>query len=205
VLWRHGQTQWNQENRFQGHTDVPLDSIGKDQAARAARLLAGLRPDAIISSDLSRARDTANALAELVGVPITLDEGLRETTGGTWEGRVVAEMLAADPVTYAAWRSGEDVAAGGAETRSQVAERAHAAVQGALSALEPDGLLVVVTHGGTARALIGTMLGLELPQWGALGGLANCSWSVLEEGPRRWRLTEHNAGSLPEPVIGDDR
>jgi broad specificity phosphatase PhoE len=68
-----------------------------------------------------------------------------------------------------------------------------------------DGVLVLVTHGGTARALIGRLLGLPQVSWQVLGGLANCSWSVLEEwGERSWRLTEHNAGTLPEPVMGDD-
>ena len=71
------------------------------------------------------------------------------------------------------------------------------------------GVLVAVTHGGTARATIGHLLGLTPDQWRVLGGLANACWSVLSAaGPpdaTRWRLTEHNAGTLPEPVVGDDR
>jgi broad specificity phosphatase PhoE len=63
----------------------------------------------------------------------------------------------------------------------------------------------VVTHGGTARVTIGKLLGLPEQYSGVLGGLSNCSWSVLGEGHRGWRLLEHNAGSLPEPVFGDDR
>ena len=64
---------------------------------------------------------------------------------------------------------------------------------------------MVVTHGGTARAVIGTLLGLPVEHWDVFGGLANCSWSVLEEAGRdEWRLAEHNAGTLPEAVVGDD-
>ena len=65
-------------------------------------------------------------------------------------------------------------------------------------------VLLVVTHGGSARAMLGRMLDLPVDRWGALGGLANFSWSVLEETPWGWRLAEHNAGTLPEPVVGDD-
>src|ERR1035437_598375 len=68
LLWRHGQTQWNVEGRFQGQSDIPLDAVGHQQAERAARLLAALRPDVIISSDLGRALATAAPLARLTGL-----------------------------------------------------------------------------------------------------------------------------------------
>jgi len=73
VLWRHGQTVWNAERRFQGQSDIPLDETGYAQADRAARLLSGLGPDLIVSSDLSRAASTAAALARLTGLEVTLD------------------------------------------------------------------------------------------------------------------------------------
>ncbi|MSW86630.1 MAG: histidine phosphatase family protein, partial [Actinobacteria bacterium] len=63
VLWRHGRTSWNSERRFQGQTDISLDDVGREQAANAARLLTGLKPTAIISSDLERAVDTAGELS----------------------------------------------------------------------------------------------------------------------------------------------
>ncbi|MEY9845169.1 broad specificity phosphatase PhoE [Streptacidiphilus sp. BW17] len=77
-------------------------------------------------------------------------------------------------------------------------------VADAVEGLPDGGTLVVVSHGGTIRMAIGRMIGLEPSSWEALGGLSNCCWSVLGRGYRGWRLEEHNAGTLPEPVIGDD-
>lgn len=202
MLWRHGRTAWNGEHRFQGHSDIELDEVGRVQAARAAEQLAGLAPSLILSSDLSRALDTAAELGDRVGLSVQVDAGLRETSGGRWEGKRDTELVS-DP-DYLAWSAGADVLAGGAETRSQVAERATAVVDGALDGLADGQLAVVVTHGGTIRCLVGRMLGLPLPQWRVFGGLANCCWSILEEGRSGWRLTEHNAHSLPRPVLGDD-
>jgi probable phosphoglycerate mutase len=85
-----------------------------------------------------------------------------------------------------------------------VADRAVPVVLDAAKKLPDGGTLVVVSHGGTIRMAIGRMLGLDPSTWEALGGLSNCCWSVLGEGARGWRLLEHNAGTLPEPVIGDD-
>src|SRR5690606_41888945 len=94
VCWRHGQTLWNVEHRFQGHTDIPLDETGIAQAQRAASLLAALRPSMIVSSDLRRAADTAAALAEITGLEVILDKDLRERGGGEWEG-LTREQIAA--------------------------------------------------------------------------------------------------------------
>jgi probable phosphoglycerate mutase len=204
VLWRHGRTDWNVVDRFQGHTDVELDDVGREQAARAARLLTGLSPDAIVSSDLKRAADTAGELGRLTGLPVGTDPRLRETDAGYWQGQTVEQMLATDRVAYELWRSGADVPAGGAESRSDVAARVVPAMLEALDRVRDGGTLVVVTHGGTARAAIGTLLGLAVDHWAAIGGLSNCCWSVLSEGEPFWRLLEHNAGSLPEPVLGDE-
>jgi probable phosphoglycerate mutase len=205
VLWRHGQTAWNLEDRFQGSTDVELDDVGVAQAQRAARLLTTLAPAAIVSSDLKRASVTAGALGELCRLEVRLDPRLRETYGGTWQGRTADELTREDAQLYAAWRAGEDVPAGGGERRTEVAARVCAAITDALVGCPPGATLVVVTHGGAARAAIGTMLELPTDRWAVVGGLANCSWSVLEETDQSsWRLVEHNAGSLPEPVMGDD-
>jgi probable phosphoglycerate mutase len=208
VLWRHGRTAWNAENRFQGQTDVPLDAVGVEQAEHAARLLAGMPPSLILTSDLGRAIATGEPLERITGLAARRDARLRETHGGSWQGRLGTEIESEDAEAFASWRSGSDVAAGGAERRTDVAARATAAIREAVAEVPAGGVLVAVTHGGTARAAIGGLLGLPVGTWGALGGLANCNWSVLEESaltPAGWRLSEHNAGSLPEAVVGDDR
>jgi probable phosphoglycerate mutase len=203
VLWRHGQTVWNAERRFQGQSDIPLDETGQAQAERAARLLAGLRPDMIVSSDLSRAAGTAAALARLTGLEVTLDKDLRERHGGCWEGLTDTEIRARYPVEHANWDPPDG------EPTSVVAER----VAGALHRIAATagelgmtaGLAVVVSHGAALRLGMSRLLGMPGELSGVLGPLSNCSWSVLGRRHGRWRLLEHNAGTLPEPILSDDR
>ncbi|SCK17780.1 histidine phosphatase family protein [Streptomyces sp. WMMB 322] len=204
VLWRHGQTAWNLERRFQGSTDIELTPEGLEQARRAARLLAGLRPDAILASDLRRTADTAAELASVTGLDVTHDEALRETYAGAWQGLTHEEIVERYGDEYAAWKRGEPVRRGGGELETEVADRAAPVVERTAEKLPAGGTLVVVSHGGTIRTTIGRLLGLVPHTWEALGGLSNCCWSVLGEGLRGWRLLEHNAGTLPQPVLGDD-
>ncbi len=205
VLWRHGQTDWNIENRFQGHSDIPLNATGIAQAKRAAPLLMGLRPEKIIASDLTRAIQTAQALADISKLPIEIDAGLRETNGGKWEGKTGAQNRAEDYERFVTWLDGNDLPAGETgERRSEIAARAVSAIERALGEIET---LIVVTHGGTARTVIGKMLELPMNQWSTIGGLSNASWSILERGAFHrdgWVLLEHNAGSLPEPIYGEE-
>jgi probable phosphoglycerate mutase len=204
ILWRHGQTDWNVANKFQGHTDIPLNAVGEYQVKHAARLVVDMKPTAIISSDLGRAQNTAKALADINGLAIHVDPRLRETNCGKWEGLTGEEIRAVDFDALKEWSLGGDNPAGGTgDRRSEVAARARAAIEDFLA--DKDGqTLVVATHGGTARAIIGTYLELPIPYWSKIGGLSNASWSVLSHSPKGWLLTEHNAGSIPEPVLGQD-
>ncbi|MGW1464166.1 histidine phosphatase family protein [Streptomyces sp. NPDC001493] len=204
VLWRHGQTAWNLERRFQGTTDIELTGTGVAQARRAARLLASLKPDAVVASDLRRAAATAAELSAVTGLTVTHDTGLRETYAGEWQGLTHEEIIGRYGEQYAAWKRGEPVRRGGGELETEVADRAAPVVLDHADRLPDGGTLVVVSHGGTIRTTIGRLLGLEAHHWEGLGGLSNCCWSVLGEGARGWRLLEHNAGTLPEPVLGDD-
>lgn len=208
VIWRHGRTSWNAEHRFQGQTDIALDEEGVAQARRAAAMLAGLRPDLILCSDLTRTRQTVEPLVALTGLEPVYDPALRETAAGEWEGKTRPELLAEYGEEIARWAVDVHMQAGvTGETRVAVADRVVAAVERGLAELPPDGVLVVVTHGGSARAGIGRLLGLPPEHWAALGVLTNCAWTVLIENDGRygppWRLQEYNAGSLPEPVPVD--
>jgi probable phosphoglycerate mutase len=199
VLWRHGQTRWNAERRFQGQTDIPLDDVGQQQAERAARLLAAFQPSAIFSSDLIRASATAAPLARLTGLTVTLDKDLRERYGGLWEGLTDADIRTRYPVEHSQWHPPEG------ETSAAVAERAVAAMERIADTLTPGTLAVVVSHGAALRLGAARLMGLPEELWGAVGPLANCAWSVLGRRRGQWRLIEHNAGTLPEPVLSDDR
>lgn len=204
LLWRHGQTDWNMLNRFQGHSDIPLNDVGRYQAQHAAKILAGMNPTAVISSDLGRAYETAKALANLTGLTVSTDANLRETNGGLWEGKTGRENRAEDFQNFIRWIDGDDNPAGTTgEKRSEVAARAVGVIDKALEG-KNDQLLVVATHGGTARCVMGHLLQLPLTHWGVIGGLSNASWSILECNPRQWNLMEHNAGSIPEPVYGEE-
>lgn len=208
IFWRHGRTEWNSAGRFQGQEDIDLDATGRDQAAAAAWLLRNSSPTKIISSDLRRALDTAATLASVTGLEVDADRRLRETFLGDWQGLTFADIVDRFPAQMQMWNAGSvQVRPGGGETRAEMAERMAAGILEAVEDLDEDGTVVVVTHGGAARVGIAHLLGLPHEYWGVLSGLANCNWSVLEEvegsaaeGRIRWRLTEHNAGTLPRPV-----
>lgn len=206
LLLRHGQTTWNAEGRFQGQSDIDLDAVGRVQAERAAAELVRLAPAKIVSSDLRRARDTAFPLAQLTGLPVVADERLREVYAGSWQGMLGADIDAQDHELRLAWRSGAEVRPGGdGELRSEVGERVAAAVRDHVADVPDDGLLVVVSHGGSISNGVQVLLGVPRECWPVVSGVNNCHWTVLEEQrDGRWVLTEHNAFSLPEPVVGDE-
>jgi glucosyl-3-phosphoglycerate phosphatase len=193
VLWRHGQTTYNVQRRFQGQSDIPLNDVGRQQAAEAARFLAALGPAAIFSSDLSRAAGTAAALARLTGLTVQLDKDLRERGGGSWEGLTESEIRHRFPVERVTWSPPDG------EPAQTVAERTTAALQRIADGLPGGSMAVVVSHGaalGMATARL-----LEIP-WEprVLGPFGNCRWSVLTRRQDKWRLLEHNVGMLPDPV-----
>ena len=196
VLWRHGRTEWNANGRFQGQADIALDSVGRDQAAQAARILARFAPVALYSSDLSRAHQTATALAELVDLTIQTDKRLREIHVGSWEGLLGSEIRAQNPdLAERLWR-GEDVRRSPTgESPGEVAERM-AEVLGEIAAAAPDGSTVVaVSHGLAARVGSCRFVGLPFENWRVMGGLSNCAWISLDRHRSGvyWRIEAYNA------------
>jgi probable phosphoglycerate mutase len=194
LLWRHGQTEWNATNRVQGHSDVALDATGRAQAAAAAEILAAQRPDVIVSSDLLRAAATADALAAVTGLPVRTDARLRERYFGTWQGMTGAEIAAAYPEADRRWRRGEPIGDFDIEDVDDLAKRVAAAVQDAV-ALAGSGTVVLVTHGGAAKFVLGELLGWPPEVVRRIGGLSNCHWTELrDEALRGWTLRAHNVG-----------
>jgi probable phosphoglycerate mutase len=204
ILLRHGRTEWNATGRFQGQLDAPLDVMGKAQAVAAAVAVAEMQPDAIVSSDLSRTADTAAAVAAETDLEVVLDPRLREINLGAWQGLTRAEARSRFPEEYAGWQAGDDRRRGDGETYAEVGARATECVIEWLDKLGPGATLLAVTHGGTARATIGTMLNFDADLYWRLSPLGNCRWSLLADIGRGWRLEEHNAGSPPAEETGDD-
>lgn len=207
ILLRHGRTAWNAERRFQGQADPPLDEVGRAQAYEVAALVAALRPQVLVSSDLQRAAQTAVPLGEVTGLPVLVEPRLRERSLGHWEGLTRDEVADRFPDEYADWVAGRDVSRRGGETREQVASRALAA----FAALPEVQTAVFVTHSATAMALCNCLLAIS-QQVHPLGPLANCHWSELigehaEGGSTQWRLRAHNIGApgavAPLPILLD--
>jgi broad specificity phosphatase PhoE len=190
LLWRHGLTGYNAEGRIQGQFDAPLADEGLRQAEKAAELLAALAPTRIVSSDLSRARRTAEVLGARTGLSVEPDTRLRERHFGEWQGRTHAELAAHDAERYDAWRSGGPVTVPGSESTAEVGVRTAAA----LGDLADSGLVVVVSHGGSIRYGLEEFLGAPgLSR--VLRGLENCHWADVRPRGGRWVLHAYNVGA----------
>jgi len=156
TLWlvRHGQTDWNVEQRFQGHLEVPLNPIGIQQAEEAAKRLADKHFDALYSSDLMRTRQTAEILARQFDLPIHYEKRLREINHGVWQGLLRDDAKKKFPVEYAARRTNPVHArAPQGESVNDVALRM-AGIADELSQLFPNGNILVVSHGMAIATLV---------------------------------------------------
>jgi probable phosphoglycerate mutase len=195
IIWRHGNTDWNGANRVQGQYDTPLNELGRRQAAIAAPLLATLRPDAIVASDLGRAAETAAALAALTGLHVRPDPRLREREYGRWQGLTMSEIAERFPEEHARWRAGEQSPGCGIESLDDLGKRVAEAFQEAAEA-RPGGTTVLATHGGAARQGCGSLLGWPPPVLRTVGGLGNCHWAELRhDAVRGWQLQAYNVGA----------
>ena len=196
VLLRHGRTEWNVNGRFQGQADVPLDEVGREQAAAAAPVVAGFEPMALFSSDLSRTFQTAEPLAALTGLQIQTDKRLREIHVGSWEGLHGDEIRAQNPDLAERLWLGEDVRRSPTgETPQEVAERVAEALTEIAETADDDATIAVVTHGLAGRVGACRFVGLPFEHWRLFGGLANCAWISLDRhrSGAYWRIETYNA------------
>jgi probable phosphoglycerate mutase len=201
VLWRHGRTEWNRVGRAQGNADLSLDTVGVVQAERAAAKLATYGPAFVWSSDLARARETAERLVSLTGNELVLDKRLREYDVGARQGMTFAEFRDAFPDLYDAYMAGHDVRVPGAELTSEVCERMVAVLDDAAAAVGEGQTGIIVGHGASLRT--GLLAWFDVPSRlrDLVGGLSNCAWAVLERRTDRgWQIIEYNAQHLPEPL-----
>jgi broad specificity phosphatase PhoE len=154
-LVRHGETDWNVAGRWQGHTDVPLNTAGREQARAVAESLRETRLAGIVSSDLSRAVETASIVAVQLGMPVAyVDAALRERAFGPFEGLTSDECVRLHPEAWRAWRE-ERLAPAGAEGPKALAARVMAGLRRvALDVATGEAAALVVTHGGALRAAV---------------------------------------------------
>lgn len=200
ILWRHGETDWNRETRFQGQADVPLNDRGVQQARAAAQALASLRPDEIISSDLTRAYDTAHELAAQMGLDVQVDSRLREIDVGTWSGRTKAEVMELFPdyqrlsehdIDFRRSSEGETLREVGVRVGEALIEMAQ----------RRDGQRVIVAgHGNALRMGLGHLLGWGWNSLRGLGVMGNAHWTIVRRRGECWRLIAYN-----QAVLGTDR
>jgi len=204
IVLRHGETDHNAARIWQGHLDTALSQRGQQQADAVGPAIAALFPDRIVSSDLTRARLTAQSVGRACGIPVELDPRLREIDVGAWQGMSAAQVGEGWPDVQAALARGEDARRGDSgETLAEVAERVGAALTEHLAALGPGQCLVVSTHGASGRTAAAWLLGLEHDvAWRVLGGLGNCHWAELVEGRAGWRIQTWNASSGVASVAG---
>jgi len=164
-LVRHGQTDWNVETRLQGWTDIPLNETGIGQAAAAAAALAGRPITAVLSSDLSRARETAEAIATELGLEVEIEPALRERNYGAAEGRVDADLYREYGAGLDESWADPDFSFEGGESRRHVYGRVGTCLAELLGS-PPGGEIVIVSHGGALRVALGFLQGApveELP------------------------------------------
>lgn len=189
ALIRHGQTDWNLHERVQGRTDIPLNATGREQARSAATRIAeeGHAWDLVLSSPLERARETAEIIAETLGVPLgDVVDDLTEQDFGDAEGLSVAEL-------YARW---PDRGFPGAETDQALGERGLRALTGIAESRAEARRVLAVSHGSLIRGTIATTTGHHYRRVPRLG---NTSLSLLERRPE-WRVLTVGGVPLAEAI-----
>ena len=160
-LVRHGETDWNRAGRWQGHTDILLNDTGREQARAVVARLRALKVARVTSSDLRRARETAEILASALPATLTeFDADLRERSYGVFEGLTRDECAARYPEIWNEHVNGNFVDVPGAEPREQVMTRL---VRGVTRVVETHGEIAIVSHGGAIRAFLEVACGQRIP------------------------------------------
>jgi broad specificity phosphatase PhoE len=188
ILARHGETDWNRENRFQGQADPPLNPAGRTQSVELAEALAGEPIARVYTSPLRRARETAELVAERLGVEVEPLEALREIDVGSWTGLTRDEVAERFPEGYARWLERAPHGFEDGETYEELAARVIPALR-ALAEAHPSATLLVVTHGGPSRVMQAHAAGIDYAEARrretALANCAVCRFAVEDGDLRR--------------------
>ncbi len=188
ILIRHGITDWNLVRRYQGHTDVPLNEQGREQARELAMMLEKMPIAAIYSSDLVRAYETAKIIAEGRSIPIYKLRELRETHFGNWEGLTIEEIHEKFPEDVE--RLKKDPIHGlrpGGESRGIMFERVKKKVL-EIAKKHPNQTIAIVAHEGTIAAATCALTGEEFREHRQKYRLDNTSYNILEQENGKWHL-----------------
>jgi glucosyl-3-phosphoglycerate phosphatase len=153
LLLRHGQSTWNADGRWQGQADPPFSPLGEEQARDAAGRLRAGDFSRVVSSTLRRARQTAEILAEALGLAVDVDPDLQEIDVGDWEGLTRAEINERAPGALADWSEGRSESTPGGEPRTHLTDRARAALLRAAAEAGAGDRVLVVSHGALIRNL----------------------------------------------------
>jgi broad specificity phosphatase PhoE len=186
IVARHGETDWNRQNRLQGHADPPLNEAGRRQSAELAERLVAESIARVYSSPLRRALETAEIVAAHLGVEVETVDALREIDVGSWSGLTREEVAERFPEAYARWLDGALGFEGG-ETYEQLAGRVVPTLR-TLAGRHPGEVVLVVTHGGPSRVVTAHAAGIDYERSRrrerVLGNCAVCRFAV-EDGEFR--------------------
>ncbi len=189
---RHGETQWNAEGRVCGRSDVNLSEVGREQAQRLADRLKSAAIDAIYSSPLKRARQTAEIIAQATGVEPIVEEDLVELDYGSWEGRTFREIIESEREGFAAWDTDPGkMAPPGGETGIEGLRRV-AHVMDALAGRHPRGKVAVVCHKTVGRLAVCHALGVPATEYRRRLSMENAAVNIIERSQQGWRLVLFN-------------
>lgn len=190
-LVRHAESEWNAAGRWQGQADPELSPRGIEQSRVLAEHFPDLHVTHVVSSDLRRAQQTATPFAARFGLELESDRDLREIDVGTWSGRTRDEITAADPEALDRYFQGIAGWQGGERFEEHEIRCRRAATT--LASIETDGVVVAVTHGGTLRAILRTLLEIPHADRWRMSGPPHTSLSHLAHSPYGWRLVTYGA------------
>jgi probable phosphoglycerate mutase len=189
---RHGETAWNAEGRLCGSTDVPLSDAGRRQAQLLARRLQPILVDALYSSPLSRALESARLIGKAIGLEPVVDRRLAELNYGAWEGRTFEEIKRADPATYRAWDADPgELAPPEGETGAHLIERVTPFLA-EVAERHPSGNVVVVCHKTVCRLLACHIMGVPLSEYRRRVPMENAALNIFETREGKWRVVTLN-------------